>query len=593
MKINKIVYLIVAGLVLRVLAAAFLYHTDTKEFYQNIIQAESGIVNTYREKIQMGSSLPYPPLVYSVFGAYHKTFPWVFSSHFNTWLNDIKTLHTENHPSIFRDLLAMKLPMLLADLLIAWLIFKMAIKERRETALSLWLLNPVTIYAIYATGQFDVIPTLFLTLGVFCWMKNKKWLTYLLLGLAGGLKLFPLLLLPMLFLIDNRKIWQKALGVISGVAVFGLSFWPVRWAIDIIKNISSSTHTESMFKAAISLGNGAELSLSLLIVAGLFLYLFLSKNKLSIEKIIVVLFLLILGVSRFHPQWIIWLAPFLVLLVANGDVDGRIGAWLSVTYFGTIILLPDKFTNFGLLKAINNAFDLLSPLRDYLIVGDKIYGLMLAAFLAGAVAIFIYFINSKGVEFDFGKTNLINKARGIFMIEIGLILVIFLIAHIPLSFAGRYIDNENMSENKTLILDKKTVISQEFIVYHNNFNTIQIRVKNVNLKSKSVLSWKLLSVEKTIIYSGNINENIIGDDFDLTIKFPRIVDSANKKYTLLLSDSSAIEGEELVVPYDNRVMAQMNINGVEAGKLAYRTFYNPGGFIDNLKYSVTNILKRL
>lgn len=594
MQHKKIVSLVVAGLFLRLITSAFVYHTDVREFYQNVLQTESGVVSAYREKIQIGSTLPYPPLVYSVYGTYHKVFPWLFSSNFETWLSDKQSLHTEKHPGVFRDLLAMKLPMLMADFVIAWLIWKMAEKGRKDTALTVWILNPVTIYAIYATGQFDVIPTLLLVLSVFCWSRKKQWLTYPLLGLAGGLKLFPLLFVPMLFLLDYRKIWRRILGLISSVVVFCLTFWPIGLAVDVIKSIFSSTHTESMFKASINLGNGAVLSLALLIYAGFLLYLFLSKRKLSIEEIIVVLLALILGVTRFHPQWIVWLSPFAVLLLANGKIDGRLGVWLSVTYFGTIVLLPDKFTNFGLLKAVNNAFDSLAPIRDYLNnvgVGDKLYELMLAGFLAGGIAIFISLINGRQVEKDFGKINFGNRVGTIWTIEMAAILVLFVTAHVPLAFFGRYIDIENMSENRTVSLDKGITVSQKFVANHNNLNTIQVRVKNVNLVTKSTVSWRLLSKQDEVVASGEISGNVIGDDFDLTIKFPRIVDSKNKQYSLEFFDREVTAGEELIIPFDNRVKDGMMVNGIESGRLAYRTFYNPGGIKENIEYSLRRVFR--
>ena len=116
MKIKKIVWLVVAGVLIRILASALLYHTDVKAIYRDARSISGGVAQAYRIGAANKNPLPYPPLVYVFFNFYQSKTPILFSGHFSEWMNDWSTLHTENHPKIFQDLFAMKFPMLLADL---------------------------------------------------------------------------------------------------------------------------------------------------------------------------------------------------------------------------------------------------------------------------------------------------------------------------------------------------------------------------------------------------------------------------------------------------------------------------------------------
>jgi hypothetical protein len=489
----------------------------------------------------------------------------------------------------------MKLPMLLVDLAIGWLLWKMATKERRETTLLIWLLNPITIYAIYGTGQFDIFPTFLVVLGVYCWSKKMEWLTYALMGLAGGLKLFPLLLIPLLLFLDKRRFVLKVLGVISAVVAFGLSFFPANFSMVVIKGIFGTNLADSMFKAGIDLGSGAFLPVSLLAYAGMLIYILIAKNKPTLSEAILVTLILILGLTRFHPQWIIWIAPFVVLLIVEGKISNKIGVWLSVAYFGTMMLIADKFTNFGQLKAISNAFDTLLPVRSYLDktgVGLQLYGLFLAAFLAGGLALTNNLFSRKNDEENWGKI-LVNKLPLIVGTWITSLVILFAIVHVPLTMFGKYLDFETTNQNVVAPLTAKTKMTQEIKVKNNNLSTIQVLIKNINLRTHTNLIWKLYGSDKAVVVEGVVNGGSVGDDFDLTIQFPKIKDSAGKTYVLEFSDPGTVVDEEFVFPYDAKAINGFSINGKPIGTLAYRTFFNPGGYIENVKYSLMNILRRI
>jgi len=112
-------------------------------------------------------------------------------------------------PSIFRHAFIMKLPYFIFDLCCAGLIWKYFKGHRLQVfALFLWLFNPVTIYATYLFGRFEVIGLFFLIATAYCLKTNRVLLAALVFGLAVNCREIYVLFLPAFFLalID----WQHA-----------------------------------------------------------------------------------------------------------------------------------------------------------------------------------------------------------------------------------------------------------------------------------------------------------------------------------------------------------------------------------------------
>jgi len=99
-------------------------------------------------------------------------------------------------------LTCIKLPMMVADVLIAILLYRASIEilslpqgDALKLA-SLWLFNPFVIFISSCWGMFDAIPAL-LTLCSFYLLAKKRFrLSALMLALAFACKLYPILILP-------------------------------------------------------------------------------------------------------------------------------------------------------------------------------------------------------------------------------------------------------------------------------------------------------------------------------------------------------------------------------------------------------------
>ena len=111
-----------------------------------------------------------------------------------------------------------KTPIIIADILIAILLYKMIKSRSNESnaryAYWAWLLNPFVICISALWGMFDPIPILFVLLSLHYFLNKKYGKSALLLGVAISLKMYAILLVPIFaFVIFKRN--KKVLGAIK------------------------------------------------------------------------------------------------------------------------------------------------------------------------------------------------------------------------------------------------------------------------------------------------------------------------------------------------------------------------------------------
>ena len=109
---------------------------------------------------------------------------------------------------IYRYLFTLKLPYLLLDISIAFILMRLFTNPAdRKKAFTFWLFNPFSIALIYMYSNVDIIPVFLTIISLLLTFRKKLILAALFLGIAAGFKAYPLLLLP--FLLFNTKNIQQ------------------------------------------------------------------------------------------------------------------------------------------------------------------------------------------------------------------------------------------------------------------------------------------------------------------------------------------------------------------------------------------------
>ena len=190
MKIRKLTLILVIGLISRLIPAAFYAHPW--DMYIWIKSGELGLhdLNIYK----FGSPVDYP------WGFYAYPPIWLY------WLVIVASLGGD----LFSKIFMIKLPIILADLACAVMIYKLAVRlnlgeEKALLAAVIWLFNPITYFVSAFWGMFDSIAVFFQLLAIYYLLKRRYLYSGIMLGVGAAVKILPaLLLLPITIYLWKR-----------------------------------------------------------------------------------------------------------------------------------------------------------------------------------------------------------------------------------------------------------------------------------------------------------------------------------------------------------------------------------------------------
>jgi len=346
--------LLVLAIVLRLLVAAFYFHPDIKTFNFQSSFLKKGVTDIYSYLVNNKENLPfkeefvYFPLTYFVTGGYQAIVSPILGKGFDGWLANASSNAFVIDPSIYKYLVVLKLPYLLLDIGMAYLIRKFfKDKKKGNLAFTLWLFNPFTIFLIYAYSNVDIFPVALTLLSFLLLRKGKPLPAAVSLGIAAGFKLYPLLFIPFLFLY-GKNLKEKLILSVTPLVIFFAICAPF-FSTAFVNSALISGLSTGIFKSEfVTLG-----------VSILFFYGLIFDKKMNIFNYWVVLFLIIFSFALFHVQWLLWLAPFLVIMAVKKPYLSLLIFVMAVFSFSIPILYQDRFMTLGLLRAYSIYFDLL------------------------------------------------------------------------------------------------------------------------------------------------------------------------------------------------------------------------------------------
>jgi len=338
----------------------FLFHPDIKTFNYQASFLKKGVFNIYNYLVENKKSLPlkdgfvYFPLTYIALGGYQAIVSPLFGNGFDSWLADAGVNSFVKNPQIFKYLILLKFPYLVLDIAIAFLLMEFfENKENKKKAFVYWLFNPFTIFIIYAFSNVDIFPVILTVLAFLMLKKQKLFAAGLLLGLASGFKLYPLLFIPFLFL-AGRSLKEKLVLCLTPIITFCL----------IVLPFISPAFFQSALVSGLTTGIFAS-DFATLALAILFFYAAIidggdkDHKKTDLFNYWLALFLIIFSFALFHIQWLLWLAPFLVILAIKKPVLSRLILVLGLLAFAVPLLYQDRSMTISLFRVYSTWFDML------------------------------------------------------------------------------------------------------------------------------------------------------------------------------------------------------------------------------------------
>jgi hypothetical protein len=364
MKLTKSLWIIlVVAIVLRLIISGITYHPDLSgQLLSSYFFAYKNITNIYDYLANLPATNPlvqnfgvsdifiYPPLTYFTLGSFLKISSlFVPEKFFIDLMNGISIYQ----PGLVWNLIVLKLPYLFVDIAMAFLLASLFTEQKQKRwAFLLWLFNPITFYATFSMGVFDIIPAVFTVLSLSFAKKKQLGWAAVMLSIGAAYKQYPIFLLP-LVVFSAKGFWNRVKVAILGV---------VPYLITVAPYLSSSAFKAMVFGPKSEkefymewMVSGAEGLYPYLLGFVLLVWHAYRNIRLSekLWKYYLGFFLVLFSVTHFHPQWFLWVSPFIVIeLVTNNWRN----LWLELTILACyvfIVLTFDYSLSVGLFAVVN------------------------------------------------------------------------------------------------------------------------------------------------------------------------------------------------------------------------------------------------
>ncbi len=342
---KKIWLVLILGLLVRIFLSYTTFHPDLAAINEGGKVVFSGRIFTLYNYSSEAVVFNYPPLIYLFFGIFNFFFGGIL------WL--------------------FKLPYLIFDLMVGFLLYKLVDPKKSLLVFSLWMFNPVNLYASYMMGQFDIIPTFFSVLSVYLVSKNRLNLAALALGGGIAFKLYPVFLIIPLILL-GKNIWVKIRLLVFAFLPYIISIFPYLTSSNFRSTALFANQSSKSLYVSIPVSGGESILLFPLFLIIFYLLILTKSNKLSLWKFYLIPLLLFFIFTHYHPQWLIWITPFIILDLVIEKFKNIIpvmiilGSWfVSLFFFDSSLTIGLFSPFFPVLKNAPSIWNLIHISPDY------------------------------------------------------------------------------------------------------------------------------------------------------------------------------------------------------------------------------------
>jgi len=237
--------------------------------------------------------------------------------------------------------------MVAADLLAGvLLLFLLRALGRSPLAVLIYLWNPLVIFEVAHSAHVDALVLPFLVSALLARVKGRPALTGLLLGLAASMKLFPILLLPVLWQWreagehghggSHRSAWVMPLAFLAAFALAYLPYIAIGTAV--VGFLPYYFHQAFNFLTTVPLyilvfqaGGRPEMVINALIMAVLlaiylvFLFRPAADAETALRRCLWPIGAYTLLTVNLYPWYLLWLFPLLALFLSSRKAETRAG----------------------------------------------------------------------------------------------------------------------------------------------------------------------------------------------------------------------------------------------------------------------------
>lgn len=339
--------ILTVGVLLRIILSVATYHSDMEVFeLAGKLVASGNILNLY-DFSSTAAVFNYPPLIYLLQGLFRFFISGIFS-----WP-------------------LLKAPYLIFDLLVGLILWKLFDSPQKSSlAFALWMFNPINLYATYMMGQFDIIPTFFIILSLFMVVKKRLELAAVALGFGIAFKISPIFLAVPL-IIFGKNFLERLKLLILALLPYLVSIIPYLFSSSFRATALFANQSSKSLYASIPISGGESIILFPAFLLLFYLIIWNSKGQ-DINKLFLIPLLLFFIFSHYHPQWLIWVTPLLILELVNSGFKNLLPYFLIFISWLASLFFFDPSLTIGIfvpiwpkLQALPNIWTILRLNPDY------------------------------------------------------------------------------------------------------------------------------------------------------------------------------------------------------------------------------------
>lgn len=430
-----------------------------------------------------------------------------------------------------------------------------------------FLVFPMGVFSQFIFSQYDIFTVFFMVLGFYFFLKGKMWQFALAFGMAATFKYHAVLYFLALLLLKEKKIRNLIRYTV---------LMAVPLAVEILPNLGSEAFRRNVFgfgaleyvQKPFALGFFSGINLLAAVAAFVLVWAYQRKaeTKGELESwavfFCVAVSFAIFGFSTWNPQWILLMAPFLVL---NIMISGNGNLLLMVTnifmlamyIFCSQSMVDERVLNSGILKYILKDREFAVRMWDIYRFHDQE---LLCTAMWIVLVIYVVFGHPRyhSRKGEAVAKGLIWQIRSAFLFGVAAFVIPMLMCAVGvLQGKVNFFDNsrQNMEMENVVMLEEDQPVVQEFTADGTTLSNIKIRVYtqvgakpaglNVTLRDKE--TGEMLYESKGDTYG--IKENTALYSF---LKQPVAVENGKTYELEISSDASAGEGIGLYCVTDKK-----------------------------------------
>lgn len=229
------------------------------------------------------------------------------------------------------------------------IIYKIVLDQgfsKRDSILATFLFwsSPIAVFSQFIFGQYDILTTFFMVLGIYYYFKDREWPFIACFSVAITCKYFAFLVFLPLLMYREKDVLKLILKAAATLTLFVAEVLLYIGSPAFRRGVFGFFAVGYIFRAVIDLGN-VQVSIVMISWVLLCAYAYFAEEKRGLEGFKNIISLLCIdmficfGLSFWHPQWLIMAMPFFAIatfLHKNSGIYMLLDTLLMLVFSGVV-----------------------------------------------------------------------------------------------------------------------------------------------------------------------------------------------------------------------------------------------------------------